>query len=813
MRHFVALPLLVLCAGAQPVIFERDIQPVLAERCQPCHSDRNPGGKLSVSSAATLLKGGQSGAAIRPGKPDESLLLQVVSGDRPRMPKAGTPLSPAQVAVLRQWIAEGATFDAKAVTKEAWWSLKPLTRPPVPSSTTAHPVDAFLQDRLRKEGLTPSPEADRRTLVRRLYYDLHGLPPTSAETEAFVRDASPKAWDNLVDRLLASPRYGERWARHWLDVIHYGESHGYDKDKPRRNAWPYRDYVIRSLNEDKPWARFVQEQIAGDVLFPADPQAYVATGFLAAGPWDFVGHQELREGTFDKDNTRMLDRDDVVATVVSSFNSMTAHCARCHDHKFDPIPQQEYYNLQSVFAGIDRADRPWDEDPVVHRKRQALLGEKEKIQRRLQPLLDKVEFATSPEIVALDSSIQDASLLITHMGEPKTPADAELKKQLEARRIADRKKRQVLVDVLAGAETYAAIERIRAEFKHLDDQIAMLPKPRTVYTGTSYFTRAGAFRPALEPRPVYVLGRGNVRSQGALAVPGALSCVAPVSARFTVADPQDEGGRRAAMARWIADPQNMLTWRSIANRAWHYHFGSGLVDTPNDFGRMGSKPTHPELLDWLATWFRDDAKGSLKQLHRLIVTSAAYRRSSGYRADGEKVDADNRLLWRMNRTRLDAEAVRDSILSVAGKLDLTAGGPSVELFLFKDDHSPVYDYARFDPDAPGAYRRSIYRFLVRSVPDPLMERLDCPDPSVLTPKRSTTITAIQALAMLNNPFVLRMAEHFATLAGSPDRAVRLALGRDSTESERALYSEYSAKHGLVNLCRLLFNTNEFLFVD
>lgn len=808
----VVCSLATLCA--EPVSFERAVQPILAERCQACHNDRNASGKLSLASGAALLKGGQSGPAVLAGKPDESLLLHSVTGEKPRMPKFGAPLSVEQVATLRRWIAEGARVNLSANTKEVtWWSLTPLVRPKVPATGGTNPVDAFVREKLQAAHLEPSPEADRRTLVRRLYYDLHGLPPSLDEIDAFVRDTSADPYEKLVDRLLASPRYGERWARHWLDVIHYGESHGYDKDKPRRNAWPYRDYVIQSLNGDKPWAQFVREQLAGDVLYPDDPHAYVATGFLAAGPWDFVGHQELREGTVDKDNTRVLDRDDMVATAVSSFSSMTAHCARCHDHKFDPIPQQDYYNLQAVFAGVDRADRPWDDDPAMHRRRQELLRQKRDVQRRLQPLLDKVEFATSPEIAALDSSIQDAGLLIVHMGEPKTPADVETKKQLEARRAADRKRRQELVDATVGPETYAAIEKVKAEFKPIDDQLAKLPAPRLVYTGTSYFTKAGTFRPALGPRPISVLARGNVRAPSRPAVPGALSCVPGLSASFEAADPQDEGSRRAALALWITDSRNMLTWRSIVNRVWQYHFGVGLVDTPNDFGRMGSKPTHPELLDWLAVWFRDDAKGSLKQLHRVIVTSATYRQSSRNRADGARVDADNRLLWRMNRTRLDAEAVRDSLLAVAGKLDLTMGGPSAEQFYFKDDHSPVYDYARFDPDAKGSYRRSIYRFIVRSVPDPLMERLDCPDPSVLTPKRSTTITAIQALAMMNNPFVLRMAEHTAERAGTPEAAVRLALGRNAKDDELRAYSEYAGKYGVVNLCRLLFNTNEFLFVD
>jgi hypothetical protein len=648
-------------------------------------------------------------------------------------------------------------------------------------------------------------------LIRRLSFDLLGMPPTPEEVAMFVADRSPAAYEKLVDRMLASPRYGERWARHWLDVVHYGDSHGYDKDKPRANSWPYRDAVIRAFNEDLPYGEFVRRQLAGDVLNVGDARAFELTGFLAAGPWDFVGHQELREGTTDKKLTRVLDRDDMVATTVSAFSSMTAHCARCHDHKFDPIPQEDYYRLQAVFAGVDRADRPYDEDPAVGGQRRALLLEKLAIQKRLQPHLDKVEFATSAEIAALDDRIQDAGLLLAHLGTPKDAAQELEKKTLEARRVVDRAARQKLVDVLVGAATYAAIDGLKAELKSVDERIALLPAPKLVYSGAGFFTRVGNFRPSLEPRPVHVLDRGGVNSPGKLVVPGALRAVPGLDAVFEAGE---EGARRAALAKWITDEKNVLTWRSIVNRVWHHHFGVGLVDSPSDFGKMGSLPSHPELLDWLALWFRDEAKGSLKQLHRLLVTSVAYQQVSTHNEAAAKVDADNRLLWRMNRMRLDAESVHDAALAVAGKLDLKMGGPGVRMFGFKDDHSPIYDYTKFDPDAEGGHRRSIYRFVVRSVPDPFMERLDCPDPSVQTPKRSTTLTAIQALAMWNNPFMLRMAEHLAARVGNDvGMAGRLVLGRNLRAEELSLYREYSAKHGMANLARLLLNTNEFLFVD
>lgn len=789
LRAFLLATLAASGLAAQ-ASFGRDVRPVLAERCQTCHQGAKPAGGVSVTEPATVSR-------------FAAQLLDAVSGPEPRMPKVGAKLTANEVARLRQWVREGAQVEAGQ--EEAWWSLRPLPVKHQPGT-----IDGFIRARLQANGLAPSPAADRRTLIRRVTFDLHGLPPTPEEVRAFEADNSPKAYDRLVNRLLDSPRYGERWARHWLDVAHYGESHGYDKDKPRMNAWPYRDWVIQALNEDKPYVRFVQEQIAGDILFPETPQAVTATGFLAAGPWDFVGHQELREGTTDKAQTRLLDRDDMVAATMSTFVSMTAHCARCHDHKFDPIPQADYYRLQAVFAGVDRADRPYDDEPAVHRQRQELLTTKRQVVSQLQPLLDKVENATSPEFAEVDARLKDARFLLTHLGEPKTPAEVEQKKVLQARADEATKRRQQLLDALVGKETYAAIDVGKAKLKAVNDGLAALPAPKQVYAAASFFDRVGNFRPPLVPREIHLLNRGSVTAPGVLMKAGALSCVPALTSTFEY---DDEGARRAGLARWITASGNVLTWRSIVNRVWHYHFGAGIVDSPNDFGRMGGKPSHPELLDWLAVWFRDEAQGSLKKLHRLILLSDAYQQSSANRADAAKVDADNRLLWRMNRGRLDAESVRDAVLSVAGQLDLKMGGPSVQMFWFKNDHSPVYDYARFDPATPGANRRSIYRFIVRSVADPFFDRLDCPDPSVLAPKRSTTLTAIQALALWNNPFMVRMAGQLAARAQTLEEAVELVWQRPPTPAERERFAEYEAKHGRASLARLLFNTNEFLFLD
>jgi hypothetical protein len=341
-----------------------------------------------------------------------------------------------------------------------------------------------------------------------------------------------------------------------------------------------------------------------------------------------------------------------------------------------------------------------------------------------------------------------------------------------------------------------------------------------VYAAAPYFTPQAKFVPSLEPRPVWILGRGDVDSPLEVARPGAVTAVEALPARFELKEPNDEGARRAALADWIVHAENPLTWRSIVNRVWHYHFGKGLVDSPNDFGRMGSRPTHPELLDWLAVEFRDSG-GSLKQLHRLILTSAVYRQRSTDNPAYARIDADNQFLWRMNARRLDAESVRDAALQIAGSLDLTMGGPADEHFWFKDDHSPIYDYARFDPAAKPSQRRSVYRFLVRSVPDPLMESLDCPDPSLLTPKRNVTMTAVQALAMLNDPLLIeqsrrlavRLRTHSSDFAQQLDLLYRLTLGRSPKLEERSLLAAYTRENGLENLCRLVFNSNEFLFVD
>jgi hypothetical protein len=755
-------------------------------------------------------------------------------------------------------------------------------RPPLPAvrdvARARTPIDRFILARLETEGLTPAPEADRRTLLRRLTFDLHGLPPTPDEIGAFVNDTRPDAYERLVDRLLASPRYGERWGRHWLDVVHYGDTHGYDKDKLRPNAWPYRDYVIHALNDDRPYDRFVQEQLAGDVLFPGTRDGIIALGFLAAGPWDFVGQVELREGTLDKAITRNLDRDDMVATTMNTFVSLTVQCARCHDHKFDPLSQKEYYQLQAVFAAVDRADRPIDPGtraivarpefgyhsaieprPDVAKWVQIDLGKPTPMEKIVYvgchdtfnnigagfgfPVRYRIDVSDDPEFRSFLTVLDRTGADVANPG--VTPQTVEVGGRaaryvrVTATRLAPRQ--NDFIFALAELEVWApdgrnaargatvtALDSIEAPVRWRKANLVdgyfyrgETATPALVYAAATEFAPQGQFTPTRgKPRPIFVLQRGSEKSPREEVGPGTLACLAELPSVFDLPPGHAEGQRRAALARWITDRRNPLTWRSIVNRVWHYHFGRGLVETPSDFGRMGAAPSHPELLDWLACEFRDGGQ-SLKALHRRIVTSAVYRQASRHDEANARIDAGNRYLWRMNRRRLEAEALRDAVLAVSGKLDLHMGGPGFRAFGFKDDHSPHYKYEEYDPDEPSAHRRSVYRFLVRSVPDPFMETLDCADPSLTVERRNETLTALQALALLNNRFMVRLAAHFAARAeaSAPDlpgrvaAAHRLALGREPAPAEQAVLLDYARAHGLANVCRLLLNTNEFCFVD
>jgi len=989
--HPAFLTALLLVSAALPaaVSFESEVKPIFEKHCVECHGPKKQKSEFRLDDREVALHGGDSHAPnIIPGKPGESPLIRFVTTEdkETRMPPKGARLSGAEVATLKRWIAEGAVWPESASLKKTdpmdWWSLKPLTKPALPSGDAAHPVDRFILTKLREKGLRPSGVADARTILRRLNFDLIGLPPTPEELDAFEKEASqdlPTAIGRAADRLLASPRYGERWGRHWLDVVHYGDTHGYDKDKLRPNAWPYRDYVIRAFNADKPYARFVEEQLAGDTLYPDTLDGHVAQGFISAGPWDFIGHAELPETKLDGKIARALDRDDMVSNTTGAFLATTAQCARCHHHKFDPVKQEDYYRLQAVFAALDRADKTFDVDPVVAKRRAPLVAERTRLDGEIKAVNERIATVDSRRVTLIGKLIDELKQGTAAVERPEYGYHSAISKEqsvtkwaqvdlgvarelteviltgchdtynnigagfgfplrykvelsddakfvqgvttvadftgadvpnpgvkpqrfplkglrgrylrVTATKLALRRNDYIFAlaelqaidpkgrNVALGANVtsldsieagprwgrlnltdgyfygpkterddarIAQLERERTEIRKgsnkvspadnsrlaeltaarakIAKELAALPAPQVAYVGTIHKgsgSFAGTGANGGKPRPIFVLKRGDVQQPDKEVGPGTLPFAKELGSRFDLPADAPEGARRVALAKSITDGRNPLTWRVIVNRVWHYHFGRGLSDTPNDFGRMGSQPTHPELLDWLAVEFRDSGQ-SLKQLHRLIVTSAAYRQSSLGNPANEKIDTSNAFLWRMNRRKLEAEAVSDSVLAVAGKLDLTMGGPGFQDFVIdKPQHSPHYEYDQHDVEDPKSHRRSVYRFIVRSQPQPFLTVLDCADPSMSVASRNETVNALQALAMRNNRLTVAMARHFAARvakeASAPpaqiDLAFRLALGRPPSAKEAEAMSGYVREHGLTNLCRLIYNLNEFNFVD
>ena len=976
--------------GDGEVFYSDRIEPLLKTHCFGCHSHAagEMEGGLTLDAKSGWIAGGDRGPSIVPGKPEESLLIKAVrrGGSDLQMPP-DEKLSDAKIELLAAWIKRGAPGPAKAEHTAAlaghpldWWSLRPLLRPAVPESAGqeiegVNVVDAFVEQRMGLEGLTPVPRADRRTLIRRVYFDLHGLPPSPETTEKFVADPDPMAYEKLVDRLLESERYGERWARHWLDTVHFADSHGCEHDALRPQAWRYRDYVIESLNRDTPWARFIREQLAADWFYSDETRLTAALGFIAAGPLE-LSRAGTAPVTFD-----YLDRDGMVTQTMAAFASTTANCARCHDHKFDPVTKEDYYSLQAVFAGVGKGDVEFDEDPVVasDRRRWAKLLDATKTGDRsallapeyadvvsqwvqtmggqpavwepllpatyvssdgatLQRLEDGSLLASGvrPETdtytitvrmslarltalrldVLADDSLpmrgpgrqDNGNLHLTEFEAQYFEADAEEPTQLkfssaaadfdqsgwtishaldgdlktawgihpqvgqshyavleldEPLQLAPSSRLVITLKQLHGAghligrlKLYATAadgataevlpELVRTGIKlpedqrssdqtaaiaayalrlHAEKQLAALPAAASVYAVSSNYSHGKKLNAPMSPKVVHVLRRGDIHKPGAVATPGALAAITALTGRFELDDPNNEATRRAALADWLAASENPLSWRSIVNRVWAHHFGRGLCDTPNDFGRMGGAPSHPELLDWLAVWFRDDAKGSLKQLHRLILLSSAYQRQSesSAAAIANSTDLQNRLLWRMNRRHLDAESFRDAVLQISGRIDLTMGGPGVQQFTKSTGSqlTPKLHYDKFDWHQPTAARRSIYRVVWRGIADPFMESLDFPDLGLLAPKRDFSVSALQALATFNNDFVLhhsqvlaeKLEADHATVDAQVNQACRLVFLREPGNEERTLLLGYSMQHGLAATCRVLFNSNEFLFVD
>jgi len=890
--------------------------------------------------------------------------------------------------------AKPGTEPTKPQTSANHWAFHPPRLPTVPrmknQTWVRTPVDAFVLARLDEKGLIPSKEADPTVLIRRLSLDLLGLPPTAAEIDAFVRDDSPDAYERLVDRLLNSPQYGVRAARFWLDLARFGESHGFEYDKMREHAWPYRDYVIRSFNSDKSYRQFIKEQLAGDVLEPVTRDGIIATTFLVAGPWDEVGNNQVSQ--LMKARVREEELEDILAAVGQTFLGITINCARCHAHKFDPIPQSDYYRVKAVFEGVRYGDRPILTPSELQTRRDELAG----LERKIRSLESKIAGLESAArlAVAQRRRTQTNSSGVGSLPNVQAPVpyaywsfEADAKDQAgklageliggasvaNGRLILDGKKAYVRSDPLTreirektfevslqlstlnqrgggaisledGNEFDAIVFGERqpkkwiagsAFFRRTLDLMAPeetstnLIQMVTVYNadnsvaiyrnGVAYANRytpkgddtalqpfsAGRARVLIglrhtgaanghfageieeaklydraltadevtaayrkspasiteaeiveslndqqrqervalldelrreqaklqtippvplayagtrqQPGPTHRLVRGDVESKAEVMAAGALSTLG--ASEFGLQPDAPESERRRKFAEWVASPENPLTARVIVNRIWQQHFGTGLVTTPSDFGLIGERPSHPELLDWLAVQLMND-EWSIKRLHKLILTSNTYRQSSQFNSSAAAVDADNRLLWHFAPRRIEGEAIRDLILSVSGQLNGQMDGPSFRPFTTSAFGGSIF-YTLTDPETPQFNRRTIYRMNINSGKNPLLDAFDCPDPSVKIPWRRTTTTPLQALGLMNNEFVQRQARHFAqrvaqhsgpNLLAQINHAYQLAFGREPTDTEAAEAAELAREQGLENVCWVLLNASEFLYL-
>lgn len=923
-------------AATRPVEFTRDIQPLLEAKCHQCHGPEKQRSGFRLDSREAALKSGDAHAPnIKPGHSADSPLIHFVAGLVPdiRMPEKGDPLTAEQIGLLRAWIDQGAawstaTASVAAAAETPHWAFQPVKRPLVPrpaaraGSAPLNPIDAFIQAKLATQKLKPSPEADRVTLIRRLYLVMLGLPPTPEEVAAFIDDSRAGAFERLVDRVLDDPRYGERWARHWLDIVRFAESNGFETNRERLNAWRFRDYVIAAFNQDKPYDQFIREQIAGDAL-----GVDVATGFLVGGPVDIVGSPDPVLTA----QQRADEIDDMVSTTGTAFLGLTLGCVRCHSHKFDPIAHREYYSMAALFAGVRHGERalplPADKKsdltalerhirdlegrlarfipkagspanaaaangtnasalrPAVNavRNEEILTPVDARFVRFTilaasgEPCLDELEVWSGERNVALATNGTRATASGTlpgyeihkleHVNDGRTgnsrswisseagrgwvqlefPRPERIDRIVWGRdrdggfadRVAARYRIEAALQTNAWTTVASSDDRMPykgrvdapagpayrfegwpeadarqgrawlAELEKARKDRDKLAKAPMVYSGT--FSQPGA---------TFRLHRGDPMQKREPVGPGTLEVFQPVMLSTNAPEQQ----RRLQLANWITRPDHPLTARVIVNRLWQHQFGVGMVDTPNDFGRNGARPTHPELLDWLASELVHPQLGeakpwSIKHLQRLILTSAAWRQSSKPREDALRVDAGSRLLWRFPPRRVEAEAIRDSILAVSGNLNPKAGGPS--FYLHKVDRENVYHYFPKEEFGPEDNRRMIYAFKVRMEQDGIFGAFDCPDGSLVMPKRSVSTTPLQALNLFNSRFILDQADVFAArlrreAGADPDAQVRraweLAFNRRPDRTETGDAAAFLKAEGLPALCRAVLNANEFLFI-
>jgi hypothetical protein len=849
----------------EPVIsFAKSVQPLFESSCWNCHGASLQLSKFDLRTRESALRGGEHGSDIVPGNAEQSRMYRRIAGlETPAMPMEGTPPTPAQVAAVKAWIDQGAKWDVvttsevKAPPANAlaaleqmeltpdqrnYWFFKLPVQAPVPSHPTLeNPIDRFVEAARRERGLKAAPRASRSTLVRRAYLDLIGLPPTPAQVAEFMADTSPKAWPRLIDKLLASPHYGERYGRHWLDVARYADTDGYEFDYDRPNAWRYRDYVIRSFNEDKPYTTFVKEQIAGDELDWVTEDSLIATGFMRAGP-------RVHQREKDNPERRYDYLDDMVSTIGRGMLGLTVGCARCHHHKFDPISQKDYYSLVTDVYGYVELEVPLtpraeadaytkanaDIDAKQAARRAQISKIEEPIRRKLQIEQIKAKYPENvqravfkPEAERTPGERLIATQVLAARG---TISPAEIEKQLTPEEIAKRK---------ALTEQIAALDKQRPEPLPMaeiitdgdwrfapngrGDDVIGCPKcrlPPPEKPNGTFLPRDGE---EYEPPPSYFLIKGDPQSRGSLLKPGFIATAIygnppteiPRSTKRT-------SGRRLALAAWIASSQNPFTARVIVNRMWQAHFGRGIVASLDNFGKMGEPPTHQALLDWLAVQFMNDG-WSLKQLHRLIMSSETYQMASAYEdgADMQK-DPENLYLWRFRTQRLDAEIVRDSMLAVGGNLNPDMYGKPVFPFVPKEVLDSELHAGKWDTmkEGPETWRRSIYVYQRRSLPFPMFNTFDHPDMITTVGARTVSTVPTQALTLLNNSFVLQQAQKLAGVvkqqASDPytqiNLAYQIALGRPATEKEIPVGINLTTKYSLVGLTHVILNLNEFMYM-
>jgi mono/diheme cytochrome c family protein len=805
--------------AAEAKFYREKVAPILAASCFSCHGPKSEvKGGLFLGARGDILEGGDSGPAVDLEDPAASLLIDAINyGTNEMPPKQKLPAD--QIDILTRWVKMGSPIPADAEhtrpttgklqppevndeTKQ-FWSFKPVVKPHLPKveqqAWVGSPIDAFILAPLEAKGIRPNPPASKAELIRRAYYDLTGLPPSLAEVEAFVTDDSVDAFERVIDSLLESKQYGERWGRHWLDLVRYAESNSYERDGEKPHIWRYRDYVIRSFNEDKPYTQFVREQLAGDEFDERTPDSIVATGFYRLGIWDDEPVSQ-KMALYD-------DLDDIVLTTSQVFLGMTMNCARCHSHKIDPIPHEDYYRFLAFFNGVRRYGvRSFEsvEDASIG---PIAVSDAEEHQAELRNNLDR-------ELIQLNRKIQHVERRLDQI---MTPPEKEDFKAVEVRVDLARKYAGNGLSRGLADEYVAAVTRKKEIEEQRPDEIAKALVVKEV----------GA-----TPRETFVLVRGNAESPGEQVEPGFPSILSPPEPVIRQPQSGKSSGRRTALADWIVSPENQMTTRVIANRIWQHHFGRGIVRSPNNFGSAGLKPTHPVLLDWLANRFVEDG-WSFKSMHKTIMLSNAYQMSSRGQAGGLEKDPANNLFWRFDVRRLSAEELRDSILAANGSLNLKMGGhsfyPRIPAEVLAGQSRPGNGWGNSSPEERA--RRAVYIFIKRSLVDPLMADFDFADVDATCPVRFVTNQPTQSLALLNSEFVNRQAAVFASYLESAvgdDSAAQVRLGLTQVTQRRPTQDEVDrgvkfiesleadnvpADVALRYFCLLTYNLNEFLFLD